>query len=507
MPCPRYSACVGAFSRSLALGMGLAASLAAAQTSITVYSSAAPGVLSLLALRTIGDDYAMPGYATVREERSFDLQAGRNTLRVPDVPALIDPTTVSFTSLTDAAGTRVLDQSFEFDLVSTGKLLARYLGQPITVEPPRGSGSGSITGTLVGVGSARHDPPGDGRGLILQAADGSVRVVNGAEGVLLPSLPGGLVSKPTLVWNLESQRGGTHKARLAYETRGMTWWANYNATLSEPKPGTCRLALGAWVTVVNQSGAGFADARLKLVAGDVQRIREDRLHEGRFASAMAPSPGDGFKQKPFFEYHLYTLARPVSLAQNSVKQIELFAPLSGVACEKRYVYAGQASANDDRVPDPKVGVMLRLTNTRAAGLGMPLPGGRMRISKQDTADGSLEFIGEAVVDHTPVNESVAFRVGAAFDVVGQRTVVNERDGPRDGGRMSIEQDIVIRVRNSKPDETVTVTVRETVGHGAGWTVLRRSHAFEKVDARTIEFPVTVKPGGEAVVRYTVQFSQ
>lgn len=491
---------------AIALATVFVSPAAIGQTAITVYSSAQPGSLSPQTFRSGGDGVSVPGYALVREDRRFDLQAGRNTLRVPDVPALIDPTTVSFTSLGDQGGTRVLDQNFEFDLTSTQKLLSRYLDQEITVEQPRGTGIGTFTGTLVGVTG----------GLTLRAPDGSVRVVNSHSGVLLPSLPGGLISKPTLVWNLESRRAGTQGVRLAYQTGGMTWWADYNATYSEPKPGTCQLAMGAWVTIVNQSGATFADARLKLVAGDVQRAQPRR-------GGAAPAPAmamramaadEGFEQKAFFEYHLYTLGRPVSLAQNSVKQIELFAPLAGIPCEKRLVYAGQAmgggyggSPITDRgygaASNKKVDVTLSVKNAKAAGLGIPLPAGRLRVSQQDSADGSMEFIGEDLIDHTPADEAVRVRLGSAFDVVGERKQVDYRS---DSGARVIEEEVEIRVRNQKPEETVSVTIRENLYRWSNWAIVKKTQNFEKVDSRTIHFPVTIKPKGEAVVRYTVRYS-
>lgn len=477
-----------------------------AQMAVTVYSSAQPGSLSPQTFRSGGEGATVPGYALVREDRRFDLQPGHNSLRVPDVPAQIDPTTVSFTSLTDPAGTRVLDQSFEFDLTSTQKLLTRYLDREVTVEQPRGTGVGTFTGTLVGTSG----------GLTLRAPDGSVRVVNNHSGLMLPSLPGGLISKPTLVWNINSTAGGAQTARLAYQTGGMTWWADYNATLSEPKPGTCRLGLGAWVTIVNQSGATFTDAKLKLVAGDVQRAQPRRgVAAPAPALAMRAMPvEEGFEQKAFFEYHLYTLGRPVTLAQNSVKQIELFPTVQGVACEKKLFYAGQAvgggyggSPITDRAygsqSNRKVDVTLSVKNAKAAGLGIPLPAGKLRVSQQDGADGSLEFIGEDLIDHTPADEAVRVRLGSAFDVVGERKQLDYRI---DGAARWIEEDIEVRVRNQKPDETVSVTIRENLYRWSNWTVVKKTQDFEKWDSRTIHFPVTIKPKGEAVVRYTARYN-
>lgn len=490
----------------------LAATLAAlalpapAGTAITIYSSAQPGTLSPQTFRSGGEGMVVPGYALVREDRRFDLKAGRNVLRVPEVPALIDPTTVAFASLTDPKGTRVVEQSFEFDLTSTQKLLSRYLDREITVEQARGQGVGAFTGTLVGTQG----------GLTLKAADGSVRVVNGYTGVTLPGLPGGLISKPTLVWDIDAGRAGSHDSRIAYQTGGITWWADYNVTYAEPAPGRCRLDVGAWVTIVNQSGATYADAKLKLVAGDVQRAQPPRAYAPQPAAMarMQEAKAPGFEEKAFFEYHLYTLGRPTTVAQNSTKQIELFPTAAGVGCEKTLVYHGQGMSypsygapmtdrNFGVQSNRKVDVYLRMKNAQANGLGVPLPAGKLRVSKRDDADGSLEFIGEDVIDHTARDETVQVRLGAAFDVVGERKQLEYRV---DSAAKWMEEEIEVRVRNQKPDEAVAVVVRESLYRWTNWAVTRKTHDFEKQDARAIHFPVRVAPKGEAVVRYTVRYT-
>jgi len=479
---------------------------AGAATALTIYSSARPGTLSPQTFRSGGEGMTVPGYALVREDRRFELSAGRTLLRVPDVPALIDQTTVSFASLTDPAGTRVVEQSFEFDLTSTQKLLSRYLEREITVEQPRGQGVGAFTGTLVGTQG----------GLTLKAADGSVRVVNGYSGVTLPSLPGGLISRPTLVWDIDAGRAGTHDARIAYQTGGMTWWTDYNLTYTEPGPGQCRLDVGAWVTIVNQSGAAYEDAKLKLIAGDVQRA-QPRAYPAAAPASMArmqEAKAPGFEEKAFFEYHLYTLGRPTSLAQNSTKQIELFPTAAGVGCEKKLVYFGQASAfpnygspmtdrNFGVQSNRKVDVYLRMKNSQPNGLGVPLPAGKLRVSKRDDADGSLEFIGEDLIDHTARDETVQVKLGSAFDVVGERKQLDYRV---DTTARWIEEEVEVRVRNQKPGEAVDVVVAESLYRWSGWTITRKSQEFSKEDSRTVHFPVRIAPRGEAVVRYTVRYA-
>jgi hypothetical protein len=447
----------------------------------------------------------VPGYALVREEREFELAAGRNLLRVTDVPALIDPTTVAFASLTDPKATRVVEQSFEFDLASTSKLLSRFLEREITVEQARGQNVESVSGTLVGTQG----------GAILRQADGSLRVVENRVGLRLPGLPGGLISRPTLVWDVETPTAGRHQARLAYQTGGMTWWADYNLTYAEGRATGCRLDVAAWVTLVNQSGGSYRDARLKLIAGDVQRVQP------RLAPAAQAMPAvrelrkaEGFEEKAFFEYHLYTLGRPTSLPNNSTKQIELFPTAAAVGCEKVLVYQGQATPfvpyaapmtdrNFGTQSNRKVDVYLRFRNAAANGLGVPLPAGRLRVSKLDTADRSLEFIGEDVIDHTARDETVQIKLGSAFDVVGERRSTDFR---LDTTAKWMEEDIEVRVRNQKPDETAEVVVKETMYRWSAWSVLRNSHPFSREDARTLHFPVKLAPKGEAILRYTVRYT-
>jgi len=473
---------------------------------LTIYSSAQPGSINPQTFKSGGEGAAVPGYALVRDERDFALKQGRNVLRVSDVAGLIDPTTVAFASLTDPKGTRVVEQNFEFDLTSAAKLLSRYLERDITVEQARGQGVETITGTLVGTQG----------GITLKQPDGSVRIIAHHSGVRLPTLPGGLISKPTLVWELDAARAGTHNASFSYQTGGMTWWTDYNLTYTEPRGGGCKVDVSAWVTVVNQSGASFADARLKLIAGDVQRVqpRGFAVPAAPAAQRMAEAKADAFQEKAFFEYHLYTLGRATSLANNSTKQIELFPTAAGVGCEKTLVYYGQGYAYPiygspmlDRTygvqSNKKVDVYLRVKNSQANGLGVPLPAGKIRVSKLDEADKSLEFIGEDLIDHTAREETVQIKLGSAFDVVGERRQLDFRV---DTSAKWIEEDIEVKVRNQKLDEPVTVLVRENLYRWSNWSILRKNHDFTREDSRTIHFPVKVAAKSEATIRYTVRYT-
>ena len=471
-------------------------------TALTVYSSGAG--------TSVGSgQVSAQGYAVVRQERDLDFVRGRNTIRFTDVAARIDATTVVFESMTDARGTTVLEQNFQFDLVSTDKLLQKYLDKPIVVDQVRGQGTESFNGTLLSTQG----------GLVLRRDDGGVQILPHNAGVRLPSVPGGLITRPTLVWDVNAQRAGTHRTRVSYQTQGMTWWADYNVTYSEgANANACSLDVGAWVTLVNQSGATYADARLKLVAGEVHRVSRGKVYPqsapAKRLLANEAKAADGFAEKSFFEYHLYTLGRATTLPDNSTKQIELFPTARRVPCEKVLVYYGQAGAEYGFLPSPatdrnfgwqgnrKVDVYLQFRNAEANNMGMPLPAGRMRVSKLDPADQTLEFVGEDAIEHTPRNEKVQLTLGSAFDVVGERKQVDFRV---DSAKRTMTEEIEVKVRNQKR-ERVTVQVKENLYRWVNWTITARSHEFQKEDARTVLFPVTIPPESEAVVRYSVQYT-
>ena len=305
---------------------------------------------------------------------------------------------------------------------------------------------------------------------------------------------------------------------MAYQTTGITWWADYNLTYAEGQDAnSCKLDVGAWVSILNQSGASYPDAKLKLIAGDVHRapatpaaaLAQDDARRGRWHDEAR-----GFEEKTFFEYHLYTLGRPSSLPDNSTKQIELFPQVArravredpGLLRPGRALDGYGGSPYTDRnygvTGNKKVDIYLSFKNTQENGMGMPLPAGRVRVSKLDTADGTLEFIGEDRIDHTPKNETMLIKLGSAFDVVGERRQV---DFKVDTSRKVMTEEIEVKVRNHK-DEPVKVIVKENLYRWVNWQITASTHPFEKQDARTIHIPVTVAADKEAVIRYTVRYT-
>ena len=484
---------------------------------LTIYSTARPGAIPPELYRPIMGQGGynpqfsarIPGYALVKQEKPIALNPGRNIIRFTDVAAHIDPTTVSFISLTDPDNTRVLEQNYEFDLVSTDKLMERYIDRPITIEQVQGNLIETFTGTLLSTAG----------GLVLKQDNGTVQVVRHYSNVRFPELPGGLITRPTLVWDVLTQQGGDHRARVTYETRALTWWADYNIIFTEGRNANSGLLdVSAWVSIINQSGATYSDAKLKLIAGDVHRAPQpQQLHYAKMrrgmAAAMESDEAAGFEEKSFFEYHLYTLGRATTLPENSTKQIELFPAARNVPCEKVLVYYGLAypyphygSPMTDRnfgvQSNKEVDIYLRFKNEKEIGMGMPLPSGRIRVSQRDKADDALEFIGEDVIDHTPKNEQVLIKLGSAFDVVGERT---QTDFKIDTGRKWMEETIEIKVRNRK-EEPVKIIVKENLYRWVNWKITESTHRYDKVDSRTIHFPIEVHKDGETIIRYTVHYN-
>ena len=483
---------------------------------LTIYSSADPAGFDptrFMAEQRQGREpnaaAEVPGYGIVKDVRSLDVPAGVGEVRLTDVAAFIDPTTVAFADLSGPGGAQVLEQAFRFDLASADKILERYLDRTIAVETTQdGHVVARTEGKVLSVSRGT---------VVLEAAEGTLRYVGTRDpGLRLPALPDGVLTRPTLVWKTSAGRAGPRLVRTSYETKGLTWRADYNLVLAAD---ATTADLSAWVTLLNVSGASYRGARLKLVAGDVQKIAPVEAVNwlaGLGQSDLVDSDGDGgFEEKSFFEYHLYTLGRPADVLEASTQQLTLFPTARGAAVERILVYDGlpeaaafgaTAEPRTDRdirsSANPKVDVHLRFRNEKANRLGMPLPRGRLRVFQRDEADGSLELVGEDLIDHTPRDETVRVRLGQAFDVVGDRV---QTGFSIDAGRRTMTDVYGITLRNRK-DVPVRVVVRETLFRWATWEILSTSDPFAKKDARTIEFEVTVPANAAKLVSYAARYS-
>ncbi len=415
----------------------------------------------------------------VKDVRELEFQKGKSVIKFTDVAAQIDPTSVHFKPVDVADKVAMLEQNYQYDLVSSTKILQKYVDNEIELFTKLDK---AYKGILLSYSNEN---------LTLKEPQGAIRIVRLEEvrDLYFPSLPEGLITKPTLVWLLDSQISGKRKAEVSYLTSGINWHAEYVAVVDQLDR---NLELTGWVSIDNRSGATYRDAKVKLIAGEVHRVREERipprLAKEVFATAAGPPQ---FEEKPFFEYHLYTLLRPSTIKDNEIKQVSLF-PASDVKVKKIFTYDG---ARDEK----SVKVELEFKNSQAEGLGMPLPKGKIRVYKADV-DKSLEFVGEDLIDHTPKDEKVRVFLGNAFDIVGER----KRTDFREIGRDVTEESYEIKLRNHK-DEAVEVVVVEHLHPYTEWEIIESNFEYVKKDANTIEFKISLQKDEEKILNYTVRY--
>lgn len=436
----------------------------------------------------------------VKDRRTLTLRKGVVNISVEDVAAQIDPTSVHFKDLSAPAEVKVLEQDFRYDLASPDKILDLYLGKEIEIDETSQdlSKRNALKGVLLSNAGGRV------------ISSGGKIFINPPGSVILPELPNGLLTKPTLVWKLESGVSGAQDAEISYLTSGLSWSADYVFVLSKDDS---KADMSSWVTVVNNSGATYRDAHLKFVAGDVHRAPQPMAGFGgmRKSMALAQVSSMEMEEKPFFEYHIYTLPRATTLLDNSSKQTEL-ASASDIPVKKLYIYDGAQGvqwsnfgANGFWNPNygvssgKKVSVVLQIENRKTSGLGIPLPAGRVRVYKED--DGSLQMAGEDALDHTPKDETVRLKMGESFDLAAERTRVNYTSN---ASAHDFVESFEITLRNHK-DEDVNIVVVEHLYRWTSWEISGESAKWNKKDAQTIEFPVVVPKNGEKTVTYTVHY--
>jgi hypothetical protein len=416
--------------------------------------------------------------ALVKDVRTLEAGSGRQTVRFTDVSAQIDPTSVHLTP-SSGGGLAVLEQNFQYDLVSAEKILDRYKDREVTVIGKDGK---STSGALLSY---------DGASLVIDRKPG-IAIVNRAEikEIQFSELPGGLITRPTLVWLLDNGGAARRDAQISYLTGGLNWHAEYVAVVDADDTS---LSWAGWVSLENHSGTAYPDATLKLVAGDVNRVREELAKGGmRYAMDAAQvaesAPAPQFAEQQFFEYHLYSLSRPTTLADRETKQLSLF-PTATVKSQKIFTY--------ERARDPKkVRVTMEFKNSKEAGLGMALPKGKVRVYKEDKS-GAQEFVGEDRIDHTAKDEQLRVLVGNAFDVVGEYRQTDVRRISDKEMEFSHE----IKIRNRKTEPVRVKIVEPAYGD---WRITAASQDHVKKSATSLEFTVDVAPDQEKVVTYTMR---
>jgi hypothetical protein len=436
--------------------------------------------------------------ALVKDTREVRLPRGEARLAFQEVSAQIRPETALLRNLTHPKDFWVAEQNFDFDLLTPQKLLEKYVGEKVTVvrSVPNESGAGAREVREEATVLATNN------GTVLQFAD---RIETSVPGRLIyPKVPGNLRARPTLVISLNSGADRAQQLELSYLTGGLSWRADYVANLA---PDEKTLDLSGWVTLTNQSGAAYPNATLQLVAGDVNRARERRTDNVAFLSAgvaKAAPPAPRMAEESLFEYHLYTLDRPTTLAVNQTKQVALLSA-SGVPVRKEYLLQGQnyyySGSYGDLGEKQKVGVFVEFDNKESSRLGMPLPKGIIRVYKRDS-EGRAQFVGEDNVDHTPKNELVRLKLGDAFDVTAKRKQTDYKSLGRQGKFGYVhESAFEVELKNAKK-EPVTVNLLEPMP--GDWEVLQSSHTPTKEAAGTARFKVTVPAEGSATLTYRVR---
>ena len=427
--------------------------------------------------------------ALVRDVRRLRLPAGTLDLRYMDIAAEVNPATVHIVSLTAPKDLNVLEQNYEYDLLSPLKLLQKYVGKELT-----------LVRTVTENNSTKEVPV---KATLLALNDGPVWKVGneivtgiGTDRYIFPDLPENLYSKPTLIWLLENARAGEQTVEASYLTNQVNWTADYVLTIGSNQKDA---DLNGWVTVSNNSGAAFRNAQLQLVAGEVHRIMEAPQPSPRPMLKAAVAGAAQFVQEPISEYHLYSLERRTNLQDKETKQISLLAA-TGVGFSKVFEVDGQqyyyhnAQSPGAPVKEP-VQVHIKFKNSQENALGMPLPAGTVRVYQGDSK-GRVQFIGEDRIGHTPKDETLDLHIGNAFDVVAERKQTDFKSFGR-----AFEFAFEISLRNHKPDP-ITVVVNEPIG--GDWTMLDSNYKYEKTAAFAAQFQVPVAANAESVLKYRVR---
>jgi hypothetical protein len=449
------------------------------------------------------------GFAVARTSIDLNLLAGTNEVTSTGVTSMLEPDSVV---LRDPAGkriVRVVEQNYDAGVVNQGWLLEKYEGKTINFQISPGQ---IVEGKIIRAGGPQGQPLIEVKGQMQFQLPGLP---------LFPSATDGLLLKPTLRWQIHSDVADRFSAELAYITGGLDWAATYNivAPDSADVTGVEKTDVHGWVTIHNQSGTEFPEARIKLMAGDVSKIMPQPSAYGGMRSEslnMKVMDMDSIQvsQKAFDDFHLYDLNRTVALRNGEIKQVQ-FIDATGVSMHRSYIYDGESSdvqpiyagnINQNRGygisgESTKVYVIEEIKNSESNHLGMPLPAGRVRLYRHD-ADGQMEFVGESNINHTPTEETLKIPTGSAFDVKGSR---RQTDFHINQNEHILDEKFEIKITNQK-QQPVKVTITEHMYRGDNWEITDKSANFTKKDSHTLAFPVQVPAKGETTLTYSVRYT-
>ncbi|MFQ6082146.1 MAG: DUF4139 domain-containing protein [Candidatus Aminicenantia bacterium] len=424
----------------------------------------------------------------IKDIRKLKIPRGEIELQFKDVASKIDPTTVHIKSLTFPQSLQILEQNYEYDLLSPNKLFEKYIGQEVI---------------LISVDPKTKEKRE--KAILLSTNQGKIYkigqriVINHPGRVEFPKLPENLIAQPTLVWLLKNEYSKQQKIEVSYLTEGINWKADYVAVLNKDDT---KIDLTGWVTIENRSGTTYYQANLKLVAGEVQRVQPELIRRRRemvMYEAKAAPPR--FEEKEFFEYHIYTLNRPTTINHNQTKQMNLLT-VNEIPVKKEFIFEGKQyyyfSRYGEIEKNEKVSVYLNIANKKENNLGIPLPKGIVRVYKEDY-QGQLQFIGENRIDHTPKDEKIKIKIGKAFDVVATR---KQTEYKRISDKVH-ESSFKISIRNHKKEDIIVNVVEPVYGE---WEVLESNFNYEKVDISTLKFTVPVKKDSESILKYRIRIT-
>jgi hypothetical protein len=432
--------------------------------------------------------------ALVRDVRSLDLPRGTFDLSFMDIAATVNPATVHFRSLSEPSRVSVLEQNYEYDLLEPDKLLKKYVGRDVTLIRDRQvDGSTTEEAVTARLLSYNEQP--------VWQIGGEIVTGMHADHIRFPELPDSLYTRPTLIWTLENGGATRHRVEAKYLAGKLSWNADYVLTVARDDKAA---DIDGWVTLTNGSGTAFRNAKLQLVAGELNRVRQAMNESLLVADSMSrremPAAAP-MTQEAFSDYHLYTLGRKTTINNNETKQVSMLAG-TGFPVVKRYVVNGQAFYyhNFDRPGTPlkdRVEVFYQFKNEEKGGLGMPMPAGNVRVYQSDSS-GGVQFVGEDRIAHTPKDEALNIKIGNAFDVVCERNQVDFEKIA--ASTYEVEYAVTLRNRKTTP---ITVEVNEPIGAGT-WRMLQASHKWIKTAAFAAQFTVPVGAGAEEILKFRVR---
>jgi hypothetical protein len=467
---------------------------------VTTFSLvAAPALANTKEKRsTLDDQYGVAvtiyneNLALVKDQRKISLDQGLNFLAFRDVSSRMRPETALLRSLNHAGSLSVIEQNFDFDLLTPAKMLEKYVGRNVGIikTHPRTGKETRVEATVLSVNN----------GVVLKIGD---RIETGVPGrIVFDKVPANLRDRPTLVMQLNNDSASKQDVELSYLTGGLSWKADYVAELSADDS---HINLTGWVTLNNTSGTTYKNAKLQLVAGDVNRAPVARDYSMALESRapMKYARAAKMKQETLFEYHMYSLGRPTTVANNQTKQVSLLSA-SSVPVKKEFLLKGKdyyyRSSYGDLGQKLKVGVFVELQNKESHSLGMPLPKGVVRVYKKDQS-GNAQFIGEDRIDHTPKNETAKLKLGNAFDITAHKKQTRFRKHKAEGKyNYAYESSFELVLKNAK-SEAVTVRVLEPVP--GDWKMQSSSHKYKRAAAGTAEWNVKIPAEGTTQLKYRV----